>query len=159
MLPLGLIAQGKRTTNFTRDEQITLMTLWSIVRSPLIFGGDLTKLDEFTLSLITNDEVLAVDQASNGNRQLFNHEGLIAWIASVPGSPDKYLAVFNTKTAPEAGAKEKIDVKLAELGLSGNCVVRDLWRKRTSVNLARSFRQRSSHTARDFTAFHRRRNK
>jgi hypothetical protein len=130
MLPLGVIGQGKRTTHFTNDEQVTLMTLWSIVRSPLIFGGDLTKIDDFTLSLITNDEVLMVDQVSTGNHQLFNRDGLIAWMADVPGSADKYLAVFNTRTAPVAGAKEKIEVSLAELGLSGHYRVRDLWQKK-----------------------------
>jgi len=43
-------------THFTRDEQYTLMTLWSICRSPLIYGGDLPQTDPFTLALITNDE-------------------------------------------------------------------------------------------------------
>ncbi len=76
------------------------MTLWSIARSPLIFGGDMTKLDDFTLSLITNPEVIAVDQASANNRQLFRRDGSVAWVADVPGSRDKYLAVFNTASAP-----------------------------------------------------------
>jgi hypothetical protein len=97
MLPLGVIELGKRTTRFTRDEQVTLMTLWSIARSPLMHGGDLTKTDPFTLSLLTNAEVLAVNQNSEGNRPLFNHDEQIAWIADVPGTNDKYLAVFNAR--------------------------------------------------------------
>jgi hypothetical protein len=97
MLPLGVIELGKRTTRFTRDEQVTLMTLWSIARSPLMHGGDLTKTDPFTLSLLTNAEVLAVNQNSEGNRPLFNHDELIAWIADAPDSNDKYLAVFNAR--------------------------------------------------------------
>jgi len=96
MLPLGRIHMGERDTRFTRDEQITLMTLWCIARSPLMMGGDLTKLDDWTLSLLTNEEVLAVNQHSTGNRELFNRDGLIAWTADVPDSPDQYLAVFNT---------------------------------------------------------------
>jgi hypothetical protein len=97
MLPLGVSQMGQHPTHFTPDEQVTLLTLWSIARSPLILGADLTKLDDATLKLITNDEVIAVDQASTNNRELFRHDGLFAWIANVPNSPDKYLAVFNTR--------------------------------------------------------------
>lgn len=89
MLPFGVIDLGKRTTRFTRDEQLTVMTLWSIARSPLMHGGDLTKTDPFTLSLLTNAEVIAVNQNSSGNRPLFNRDDLIAWMADVPGTSDK----------------------------------------------------------------------
>ena len=67
MLPLGVLACGSRSTRLSPDEQITLMTLWCIARSPLMHGGDMTKMDDFTLSLLTNDEVLAVNQRSSGN--------------------------------------------------------------------------------------------
>ena len=97
MLPFGALDLGRRTTRFTRDEQRTVMTLWSIARSPLIMGGDLTKLDDFTLALLTNDEVIAVDQHSAGGRQLFNRDNLIGWVADVPGSMDKYVALFNAR--------------------------------------------------------------
>ena len=111
MLPIGAIRQvpgsGPPQTQFTRDEQYTLMNLWAIVRSPLMMGGDLTKNDDFTLSLLTNEEMLSVNQNSTGNRQLFNRNGLIAWVADVPNSPDKYLSVFNTRDA------ETLDIKNA----------------------------------------------
>jgi alpha-galactosidase len=97
MLPLGTIDLGQRTTRFTPDEQQTMMTLWSIARSPLMHGGDMTKTDEATLALLTNDEVLAVNQHSANNRPLFNHDDLVAWIADDPNSSDKFLAVFNTR--------------------------------------------------------------
>jgi hypothetical protein len=97
MLPLGTLVLGERTTRFTPDEQRTLMTLWSIARSPLMHGGDMTKTDDFTLSLLTNDEVLAVNQRSTNNRPLFRRDDLIAWTADVPGSSDKYLALFNAR--------------------------------------------------------------
>jgi hypothetical protein len=97
MLPLGSLVMGERMTRFTPDEQRTMMTLWSIARSPLMHGGDLTKTDDATLALLTNDEVLAVNQQSTNNRPLFDHDELIAWTADVPGSPDKYLAVFNVR--------------------------------------------------------------
>lgn len=97
MLPFGVLALGKRTTRFTPDEQRTVMTLWSIARSPLMHGGDLTKTDPFTLALLTNDEVLAVNQRSAGNRPLFARDELVAWVADAPGGTDRYLAVFNTR--------------------------------------------------------------
>jgi len=128
MLPLGEIRQGKGKTRFTPDEQVTLMTLWSIFRSPLIFGGDLTKMDDATLALITNDEVLAVDQHSSNNRQLFRHDGQMAWVADVPDSPDKYLAVFNLADKDSSSDKgAAVPVKLSDLGFTSSCQVRDLW--------------------------------
>jgi alpha-galactosidase len=100
MLPLGKIGiraeRGKpRWSGFTRDEQITLMTLFSIFRSPLMFGGDLPGNDPFTLSLITNKEVLEVNQHSTNGKQLFRENDLIAWSADDPKTGDKYLALFN----------------------------------------------------------------
>jgi hypothetical protein len=124
MLPLGLVNLNQ-PTKLTHDEQYTLLTLWSIARSPLIHGGDLTKTDDFTLSLLTNDEVLAVDQNSANNHELFNQNGFIAWVANVPGSPDKYVAVFNTND-PALGPAT-VPVSLAACGFSGLVRVRDLW--------------------------------
>ncbi len=96
MLPFGLVEFG-RPTRFTQDEQTTCMTLWCIARSPLIFGGDLTRLDAFTRQLLTNPEVLAVNQHSENNRQLSNRDDLIVWTADVPGSRDRYVALFNAQ--------------------------------------------------------------
>lgn len=100
MLPLGKIGlraeRGEpRWSGFTKDEQYTLMTLFSIFRSPLMFGGDLPSNDEFTLSLITNKDVLNVNQNSSNGKQLFRENDLIAWAADDPRTGDKYLALFN----------------------------------------------------------------
>ena len=134
MLPLGTLELGKRQTRFTPTEQRTMLTLWCIARSPLILGADLTKLDDATLALITNDEVLVVDQRSANNRQLFNRDGFIAWTADVPASSDKYLALFNTNNAPAAvegqpapAAGAQISVSITELGITGTARGRDLW--------------------------------
>ena len=83
------------------------MTLWSIARSPLIMGGNMPKNDEFTLSLMTNDEVIAVNQQSTNNRQLFaaNNKTQFAWVADVPGSKDKYVAIFNASPLPVVGRR------------------------------------------------------
>ena len=100
MLPLGKIGlRAERGTprwsGFTKDEQYTLMTLFSIFRSPLMFGGDLPSNDEFTLSLISNKDVLNVNQHSANGKQLFRENDLIAWTADDPKTGDKFLALFN----------------------------------------------------------------
>ena len=136
MLPLGHIAiRGERGNDrkslLTNDEQITLMTLWSIFRSPLMMGGDLPSSDAFTLGLLTNPEVLEVNQHSSEGHQSYRDGSLIAWTADVPagttGVATKYLAVFNTGDSPA-------DIKLtwSQLGITGGSQkeVRDLWRRK-----------------------------
>ena len=105
MIPFGNVRAWTTNgwTKFTHDEHYTLMTLWSIGRSPLILGGNLPKNDDFTLSVLINDEVIAVNQNSINNHQLFNTNNQVAWVADVPGSKDKYLAVFNTSPPPPPG--------------------------------------------------------
>jgi alpha-galactosidase len=145
MLPIGKIGLraergDPRWTAFTKDEQYTLMTLFSIFRSPLMFGGDLPSNDEFTLSLITNRDVLNVNQKSVNGRQLFRENDLIAWTADDPKTGDKYLALFNAsdqqpvvgnKVVPGSGPmppdRTEITVRFEQLGLSGNHRVTDLW--------------------------------
>jgi hypothetical protein len=129
MLPIGVLQMGKAKTHFKPDEQFTLLTLWSIARSPLILGADLTKLDDFTLALITNDEVIAVDQHSTNNREFFRRDGFYGWVANVPGSTDKYLAIFNTRDLPTGSTETSLPVavKLSEIGFPSVSHVRNLW--------------------------------
>ena len=122
MLPLGRLALGARDSRFTPAEQQTLMTLWAITRSPLIMGGDLRHLDAATLALLTNREVLAVDQNSTGNRPHFVEDGMRVWTALDPDTGETYLALFNLRDA----ARE-IDVRLDRIGLVPARNVRDLW--------------------------------
>jgi hypothetical protein len=106
MIPFGNVRAWGQTnawTHFTQDEQRTLMSLWCIGRSPLILGANLPKNDAFTLSLLNNDDVIAVNQASTNNHQVFNLNNHAAWVADVPGSKDKYLALFNLSPAPPPG--------------------------------------------------------
>lgn len=100
MLPIGIV-EFKRPTNFTKNEQYTLMSLWAIGRSPLIFGGNMTKLDDFTKEMLTNPEMLKVNQHSINNRQVSREKNLIVWTADVPNSKDKYVALFNAQTKGE----------------------------------------------------------
>ena len=125
MLPLGLLALGERRTRFTPDEQRTMMTLWSIARSPLIMGGDLRALDPATLALLTNDEVIAVDQHSTGGREIARSRRHAAWAAREPRSGDHYLALFNLGEAPE-----DVGIDLPALGIRGTARVRDLWARK-----------------------------
>lgn len=91
-----------------------------------MFGGNMPDNDEFTLSLLTNAEVLAVNQDSRNNRELRARDGLIVWAADVPESKDKYVALINTR---DSGPTE-VEIAWSELGLSGTCGVRDLWAKK-----------------------------
>jgi hypothetical protein len=113
----------------SRDEQRTVMTLWAVARCPLMFGGHLPASDDWTLSLITNAEVLAVNQESRNNRQLFRANGLAAWTADDSAGRAKYVAVFNTSDrgehGPEAGTA--VPVRLSELGFDGPVAVKDIW--------------------------------
>lgn len=125
MLPLGRIgvrcSHPNRMTNFTRDEQLTMMTLWTIFRSPLMFGGEMRDNDEWTLSLLTNRDVLDMHQHSFGARQVSRSEGRVIWAAEGPHD-ERYAALFNT--GEEAA---EVSVSLAELGISGSADARNLW--------------------------------
>ena len=101
-----------------------------------MIGADLTKLDDFTLSLLTNDEVIAVNQNSSNNRELFHRDGFYGWIADIPGSADKYVALFNTRAIGATEAPAAVPVKLSELGFSGKVHVRDLWRQKSIGSVA-----------------------
>jgi hypothetical protein len=127
MLPLGHIGiraerGNPRMANFTKDEQYTLMSLWCIFRSPLMFGGHLPDNDAFTLSLLTNQRVLEVLNQSTNNRPVFNEKDKAAWVADPVGTKGKYVALFNKST--EAGP---VSIDLAGLGIKGKYQVTDLW--------------------------------
>lgn len=141
MLPLGKIGiraerGNPRMTAFTKDEQYTLMTLWTIFRSPLMFGGNLTDNDDFTLSLLNNKEVMAIEKSSANNKELFKTDDAVCWIADDPKTGDKYVALFNQSDKP---GPAKIAVQLQQLGFSGNCKVHDLWAKKDIGNFKGEF--------------------
>jgi len=144
MLPMGKIGiraeRGEpRMSLFTKDEQYTLMTLWSIFKSPLMFGGNLPDNDAFTVSLITNRRVLKVLNESTNNKQLFRNNDQAAWIADEPGTGAKYLAVFNTSDEPLPLSAKKIAVNLKDLGFGSSCTVTDLWTGKTAGNFSGEF--------------------
>jgi alpha-galactosidase len=124
MLPLGRIGiraerGDDRPTRFTHDEQRTLITLWCMARSPLMFGGDLPSNDAFTESLLTNDEVLAASQKGAGARKLPQDGDAVIWTSQVGGAAGKkYLAVFNV-------GEQAREIAIPASG----ALLRDVWEK------------------------------
>jgi hypothetical protein len=107
MLPLGQIAmtigdpgytsaQSGRWTNLTKDEQLTMMTLWGICHSPLFFGGEMTRNDAFTLSLLNNEEYHRMHKYAVDAHQVLNDEDLghVVWTSTDPETGNRYLALF-----------------------------------------------------------------
>jgi hypothetical protein len=131
MLPLGKLKVtdkegGGTPTKFTPDEQQTVMTLWSIFRSPLIFGGDLPSNDAATTAMITNEEVLEVNQHSTGGHQSLDRGNIRAWVADGAKPGDHYVAVFNL-----GEFAEKVDLLWNDVRLAARTgAVRDLWQRK-----------------------------
>lgn len=144
MLPLGHIGiraerGDDRMSQFSADEKITLMTLFCIFRSPLMFGGNLPDNDDLTLKLITNPEVLAVNKSSVNNRQLFYRDGLAAWVANDPKTGDIFLALFNALDPVAGSGSVPVQVNLNELGIGAGCMIRDLWNRQDLGQFHREF--------------------
>lgn len=156
MLPFGHLAVGSncpwnkdRFTGFTRDEQITVMTLWSIFRSPLMFGGEMRDNDDFTLSLLTNSEVIGMLKNSNGARQFRRNEtdgkGEIVWVSKGEGC--KFVALFNTDDKEREIAFDVTDIAMSGFDYS----VWDMWKHEELTETKDSFTAKvNSHGARLF---------
>ncbi|HUO09946.1 MAG TPA: putative Ig domain-containing protein [Phycisphaerae bacterium] len=145
MLVVGYVGWGPKlhASMLTPDEQYTHISLWCLLQAPLLIGADMTRMDDFTLSLLTNDEVLAIDQDPLGKTAVVVHkEGEVN--VERPNRPNgahkvpaiqvyaKELAdgshavgLFNLNDTPQ-----KVGASFSELGLSGKQVVRDVWRQK-----------------------------
>lgn len=115
-----------RPTRLTPDEQYTQVTLWSILSAPLLISSDLENMDDFTMGLLCNDDVIAIDQDPAGKpARKAKHDGdFQVWCKPLENG-DMAVAFFNT-----GNAKGKVKVEWKDLGLSGKQTVRDLWRKK-----------------------------
>ncbi len=128
MLPIGPIRQDydkKEWTKFTKNEQITMLTLWCIFRSPLMIGGEMTGFDDFTMSLVTNRDILDMHKDARHSHQVFRKEidGVehILWTA-VSARGGQYVAVFN------AGEKDsEIEIPLVDLEIYDQISGKELW--------------------------------
>ncbi|TAP39430.1 glycoside hydrolase family 27 protein [Alteromonas sp. KUL49] len=143
MIPFGKLSlddrpHGKeRVSKFTLDEQYSLMTLFSIVRSPLMIGADLTSTDMSTIeTFFKNDEVLYVNQNSEHNRQIVRVDEetdksgktdshYAAWIASDSQSDDLFIALFNL-----SDQEKEVGFDFNWEDLRGDYQVRDLWQQK-----------------------------
>lgn len=147
MLPIGYLGPHPgwgtpRESRLSQTEQRTLITLWSIARSPLILGANLTRMDAATESLLTNPEVLAVDQHTTGNHAIRegNDSNIVFWIARE--GPDSILAIFNKSDAPARVKMPAWKQLGGQFGLDKtNYRVRDLWLRKdlgshTSLSVA-----------------------
>jgi alpha-galactosidase len=115
-----------RTSRLSKDEQRTLLTLWSVARSPLIMGGNLLLSDAWTKSLLTNSEVIAVDQHSQRNHAVVTNQRSAVWMAEREDGKGYYVAVFNRSDETETLDYAWRDLDLKERDYS----VRDLWENR-----------------------------
>jgi hypothetical protein len=128
MLPFGHFphpgdGSAPRDTHLTHDEQVTVMNLWSIFQSPLIMGGDLPSNDEWTAKLLTNAEVLAVDQHASGRKPLVSTDTEAVWKSKPQDGKGYYVAVFNLSDNPQTLTYDWTKLDLPK----GTYAVRDLW--------------------------------
>jgi alpha-galactosidase len=129
MMVLGKVGWGPnlRDSRLTADEQYTHMSLWCLLCSPLLLGCPIEQLDEFTLSLLTNDEVLDVSQDPLGQQahRIVKDDEKEIWAKQMEDG-STVVGLFNM----EDYSQQNITLNLSDIGLSGRCVVRDLWRQK-----------------------------
>lgn len=143
MIPLGRISiRGERgedrMTRLTKDEQYTLMSFFTIFRSPLMFGGDLPSNDPFTLSLLTNKEVLKMHREGTDVRQLYQEDGKVAVTSKNSQNSDIYLALFNIS---DDESPQSVSVDLSDIDIDGECTVIDMWSGETIGKFSEIFSQ------------------
>jgi alpha-galactosidase len=113
-------------TPLTSNEQYTHVSLWSLFAAPLIFSGDITRMDEFTLGLLTNDEIIEVDQDPLGSPgyRVSKTEDMEVWMKTMEDG-SVAVGLFNR------GAKGvKVTALWSDLGIKGKQKIRDLWRQK-----------------------------
>jgi alpha-galactosidase len=128
MLIVGEVGWGQtHPTRLTPDEQYTHISLWCLLAAPLLIGCDMEKLDDFTLNLLSNDEVLAVDQdeLGKGATCVLKSGELRVYVKELADG-SRAVGFFNLATKPTELAFQDF----AALKLSGSQNVRDLWRQK-----------------------------
>ena len=111
--PLPDVGPGPRHTRLTPAEQQTQLSLWAMARSPLIVGGNLSLLDQDTVRLLTNTDILKIDQTATSSRQVLHDGDLVVWTADLPGN-EHALAAFNLGDKPIT-----LDRAWPDFGLAG----------------------------------------
>lgn len=132
MLPLGYLGprnewHASGQTTFSKNEQVTIMSLWSIMPSPLMFGGNVVSLgsDEWTRNLLSNEEVMAVNQDSSGThgKRILQQGSTEVWIRELTGGR-RAVALFNRGTEDAT-----VSATFAQIGVAGTPTIRDLWHR------------------------------
>jgi alpha-galactosidase len=124
-----------RLTTLTPDEQRAYMALWSLMTAPLIFSGDMVKLDRPTLSVLCNPEVIEVDQDPLGQQaRIIRQSDSELVLAKDMENGSKVVGLFNLASSPAVLA-----ARWEELGLTGKRCARDLWRQKDLGDLADVF--------------------
>jgi alpha-galactosidase len=137
MLVVGRVGWGPNIhpTRLTPNEQITHITLWSLQSSPLLIGADMSALDQFTTDVLSNDEVLAVNQDALGRAaHRVSRDGWLEVWARPLADGTMAVGLFNRGIAAAT-----VSAKWAELGLSGRQPVRDLWQQRDLPDASDAF--------------------
>jgi len=137
MLVVGKVGWGPslHPTKLNPDEQYTHISLWCLLSAPLLIGCDMTQLDDFTLSLLTNDEVLEVDQDALGKQAArISKDGDVEVWAKELEDGSRAVGLFN-----RADEEQNVVATFASLGISGSQSVRDLWRQKDLGNFADRF--------------------
>lgn len=137
MLVVGMVGWGPKLhyTRLTADEQYTHISLWSLLSSPLLIGCDMAQLDDFTLSLLTNDEVIEVNQDPLGvQAMIVAQDGNVVVFAKPLEDGSMAVGLFNIGTKDTQGT-----VTWKSLGLRGKQTVRDLWRQKDVAESEESF--------------------
>lgn len=128
MMVVGWVGWGPSThpTRLTADEQYTHVSLWSLLSAPMLLGCDLTKLDDFTLNLLTNSEVLDVHQDSKGMsaEQVYNKDDFQVWTKPLEDGSTA-IGFFNLSSEPKT-----LNLAFDQFGMAGKYKVRDLWRQK-----------------------------
>ena len=129
MLIVGQLGWGEnlRPTNLTPDEQYTHISLWCLLSAPLLIGCDISKMDDFTVSLLTNDEVIAVDQDILGKqaRQMLADDSHQVWMKELEDG-SYAVGIFNMKDAYQTITLRWNDIDMKNKDIK----VRDLWRQK-----------------------------
>lgn len=142
MLVIGLVGWGPQLhpSNLTPDEQYTHISMWSLLCSPLLIGADMSRLDDFTLNLLTNDEVIEINQDPLGvqARKIYDENGKQIWVKEMEDG-SKAVGLFYPamgKKNPvdyfnwEGNKSVKVNFKATDIGISGKFKVRDAWRQK-----------------------------
>ncbi|HVZ29380.1 MAG TPA: glycoside hydrolase family 27 protein, partial [Asticcacaulis sp.] len=139
MMVVGVVGWGKDRQHYTRltpEEQYSHVSLWALLSSPMLLGNDLSQLDPFTLSLLSNDEVIAVDQDALVRQATpVKHSGPGDIYAKLLEGGGHAVGLFNRGLAPT-----EIEIKWSDLGLTGAHRVRDLWRQKDRGRSASGFK-------------------